>query len=98
MTPGPILFVSHDASPTGAPFVLLHLLRWLRGNTNLDFHVALNATGTLESQFAELAPVAVFRREPPLASRHVLGRLAPYRATAFVNSARFRRALGTDRF
>src|SRR5262245_36483717 len=98
MTKDPILFVSHEASPTGAPFLLLHLLRWLRANTKLDFRVALNSTGPLKADFAELAPVAIFRREALSASGRLIERLAPYRARAFVNGARFRRTLGSERF
>ena len=59
MTKAPVLFVSHDAGATGAPFLLLHLLRWLRANTKLEFSVLLKKTGILESQFAAIAPVAV---------------------------------------
>ena len=98
MTKQPILFVSHDATATGAPFLLLHLLRWLRANTKLDFSVALKRTGTLAAQFAELAPIAVFERQ----DLSVLGRaiqwLPSYRARTMLEAARFRRALGTGRF
>ena len=47
-----ILFVTRDASRTGAPFLLLYLLRWLRENTKLDFHVVVGRTGPLDSEFA----------------------------------------------
>ena len=98
MTKDPILFVSHDASPTGAPFLLLHLLRWLRANTKLDIKVALNTTGTLEAEFAELAPTTVLRRPTVSASGRVVDRLVPYRARAVLDTVKLRRALGTDRF
>jgi len=32
-----VIFISHDASRTGAPFVLLHLLQWLTINSTIEF-------------------------------------------------------------
>ena len=52
---GSILFVSHEATRTGAPVYLLHLLRWLRANTDLRFRVLLGRGGPLESEFHALA-------------------------------------------
>ncbi len=52
-----VLFVSHDATLTGAPVLLLHLLRWLRTNTSIDFEVVLRRGGELSAEFAALAPV-----------------------------------------
>jgi glycosyltransferase involved in cell wall biosynthesis len=52
-----VLFVSHEASRTGAPVLLLRLLRWLRANTNVDFEVVLRLGGELSAEFAELAPL-----------------------------------------
>lgn len=54
-----ILFIGHEASRTGAPFALLHFLRWVSVNTNLDFRVLLKSGGDLESEFAKIAPVTV---------------------------------------
>jgi glycosyltransferase involved in cell wall biosynthesis len=53
-----VLFISHDASRSGAPVVLLHLLRWLKGNSDLPFHILLRDGGALEPDFAALAPVS----------------------------------------
>lgn len=67
-TDGPrTLFVSHEASRTGAPMVLLHFLRWLRANTSLDFEVLLLAGGPLVPEFAAVAPT---RLVPALGSGH----------------------------
>jgi glycosyltransferase involved in cell wall biosynthesis len=52
-----VLFISHDASRTGAPFLLLHFLRWLRANTSIPFVVFLKRDGPLRSEFESLAPV-----------------------------------------
>lgn len=58
-TPPRVLFVSHEASRTGAPILLLHFLRWLRDNTDLDFEVLLLAGGPLAADFAAVAPTHV---------------------------------------
>ena len=50
-----ILFVSHDATRSGAPIVLLHFLRWFKKNSNRPFAVLLQAGGELVGDFEELA-------------------------------------------
>jgi len=57
-----ILFVSHDASRSGAPFVLLHFLKWFKENADTPFRILLRNGGQLEDEFAGLAPTAVFHR------------------------------------
>src|SRR5712691_12762218 len=52
-----VLFVSHEASRTGAPILLLRFLRWLRVNTSIEFEVVLRRGGELSREFADLAPV-----------------------------------------
>lgn len=53
-----VLFVSQDATRTGAPVLLLQFLRWLRTNTSIDFEVVvLRQGGELSAEFAALAPV-----------------------------------------
>lgn len=54
-----ILFISHDASRTGAPIVLLNFLRWFKENANIPFKILLKNGGPLESEFSELAPVLI---------------------------------------
>jgi glycosyltransferase involved in cell wall biosynthesis len=56
---GKILFVGHEATRTGAPIVLLNLLRWLRANASIEFRLLLLAGGELESEFAKLSKVSV---------------------------------------
>jgi len=56
-----ILFISHDASRTGAPFCLLHLLCWLKLNTDFNFEILLRNPGPLAELFAQLGPVHVYR-------------------------------------
>lgn len=50
------LFVSHDASRTGAPLLLLAFLRWIRAETDVDFRIVLRDGGDLERDFAAVAP------------------------------------------
>ena len=54
--PPSILFVSHDASRTGAPIALLTFLRWLRANSDYRFEVLLGSGGALEPAFEAVAP------------------------------------------
>lgn len=61
MTAGRVLFISHDASRTGAPIVLLRMLRWFRENTDLEFDVLLRHGGELRDEFRAVASVVDFR-------------------------------------
>jgi len=51
-----ILFVSHDATRTGAPIALLHFLHWFKREGNRPFSVLLGGGGELVADFEELAP------------------------------------------
>ena len=47
-----ILFISHDASRSGAPLVLLYLLKWLNNHTkNIQFDVLLIKGGSIAGDF-----------------------------------------------
>jgi glycosyltransferase involved in cell wall biosynthesis len=77
-----VLFVSHDATRTGSPILLLHILRWLSRNTSIQWTTLLVRGGDLESEFAALGPV--HRLSPPSpaplpkrAVRRLLARLDP---------------------
>ena len=54
-----ILFISNEASRSGAPIVLLHLLNWLIKNTTLQFDILLLSGGPLQSEFKKLADTFV---------------------------------------
>lgn len=79
-----ILFISHDASRTGAPIALLGLLRWLRANTALEMHLLLRARGPLEAEFRKVLPV--WSLEP--ASRWARYRAAISRRTGVLRGPR----------
>ena len=88
-----LLFVSHDAGRTGAPFLLLHLLRWLRRETNVELTIVLKQTGPLQDAFAELGRVLVFPRRWPVVS----GRISRFRPVGdfgyALNKSTLRRAV-----
>ncbi|WP_259065427.1 glycosyltransferase family 4 protein [Mucilaginibacter sp. X4EP1] len=58
-----ILFVSHDAELMGAPMVLLHLVRWVKLNTDYEVTVLLKAGGPLQTEFEALGEVYQWRPE-----------------------------------
>lgn len=47
-----ILFISHEASRTGAPIMLLNVLRWLRRNQTNSIRIVTGSAGALSSDFA----------------------------------------------
>lgn len=59
-----ILFVSHDASRTGAPIMFLNFLKWLRVNTNYEACILLLRGGELVSEFENIFETFVW--EPAL--------------------------------
>lgn len=50
-----ILFISHSAGYTGAPFLLVNLLEWFKKNTSHNIRVLLKNDGPLRSEFSSLA-------------------------------------------
>lgn len=57
-----ILFVSHNASRTGAPILLLDLCRWIREKTNIVFHFILLEDGPLLDEFTALSETFVVNK------------------------------------
>lgn len=60
-----ILFVSHNASRSGAPLVLLNLMGWIRKNTNIDVETILIEGGELLPEFTQFGPTSVLIRSNP---------------------------------
>jgi len=52
-----VLFVSHNASRSGAPLLLLELERWLVANTTVQVSTALLDGGPIAGRFYEVGPV-----------------------------------------
>lgn len=72
-----ILFVSHDASRTGAPIFLLSLIDYLAGRLDMNCTILLASGGALESEFRKLGTTIVLgsRSElDPLLLRKLKGR------------------------
>lgn len=63
---GTVLFLSHDASRTGAPIFLLRFLRWLRESRDLRFRMLVGKPGDLISDFEALGTVDSFEATPTL--------------------------------
>ncbi|MDN5203106.1 glycosyltransferase family 4 protein [Fulvivirgaceae bacterium BMA10] len=60
-----ILFISNEASRTGAPIVLLNFLKWLKENTDLDFLILSLNDGPLIKDFQKLAPTYTLKLKRP---------------------------------
>jgi glycosyltransferase involved in cell wall biosynthesis len=56
-----ILFVAHDAELMGAPMVLLHLVKWVKLNTDYNISILLKAGGPLQSEFEDVGKVYYWR-------------------------------------
>lgn len=65
-----ILFLNHSASRNGASILLLHLLQWLRANSDFQLEVLSDGSGPLIDDFRAVAPTRVWRN--PLAILRVL--------------------------
>jgi glycosyltransferase involved in cell wall biosynthesis len=60
-----VLFVSHDASRTGAPLLLLWLVQWLRQHSSIEVSAILMRDGPLRREFEKVCPT-YFWNPPPL--------------------------------
>lgn len=54
-----VLFISHEARRSGAPMLLLSLLRWLKARGGITAEVLLLTDGPLRTEFAALGPTYV---------------------------------------
>ena len=82
MSRAPILFITHEASRTGAPILLLNLMRWLKQHTSWEMKILLGWGGELSGEFATLAdpftlPPATAPSPPPPPTRNWFGRRRP---------------------
>ena len=55
-SPPTVLFVSHEATLTGAPIALLNLMRWLKQNTQYQILIICLRGGPLLEEFKTLGP------------------------------------------
>ncbi len=62
-----ILFISHEASLTGAPKVLLHFMRWLKETQpNVEIINLLGKGGAVEEEFKALGTTYIWQQPPSL--------------------------------
>jgi len=61
-SPGRLVAVSHQATLTGAPIMLAHLLAWIRRHTDVELRIAVMEDGPLRRRFEEAGPVTVVDR------------------------------------
>jgi glycosyltransferase involved in cell wall biosynthesis len=61
-----LLFVSHEATLTGAPILLLNIISWLKGNSDYDLVVVLGKDGPLREKFEKVAQVINYYETPGL--------------------------------
>jgi glycosyltransferase involved in cell wall biosynthesis len=87
-----VLFISHDASRTGAPLFLLRFLRWFRDNSDIQFRILVGSAGELLSDFEALGTVHVFEPPRTIAYR-VLRRLKLHRRRVRDHRSRLREEL-----
>jgi glycosyltransferase involved in cell wall biosynthesis len=60
MSAGPrVTFITHEATRTGAPRVLLSLMQWLKANSNFQISTLAARPGPLLPDFAALGPLVV---------------------------------------
>lgn len=59
-----ILFISHDATRTGAPILLLNLAKLLLKYNEFDFAFVLKRGGELEADFRSIAPTFIVQKTP----------------------------------
>jgi glycosyltransferase involved in cell wall biosynthesis len=57
-----LLAVAHEATLTGSPMNLLHLLRWVRANTDVEVRTLVLRDGELRHRFEEVGPVTMLDR------------------------------------
>lgn len=59
-----VLFVGHDAKRTGAPAVLLQLMRWMKDHCEIRFSLLLVDGGPLEEEYKKLCATRVLPGGP----------------------------------
>ena len=62
-----LLAVAHEATLTGAPMNLLHFLRWVQAETDVEVHTLILNDGQLRHRFEPLGNVTVLDRHAPAA-------------------------------
>ncbi|QIO32483.1 glycosyltransferase family 4 protein [Bradyrhizobium sp. 1(2017)] len=91
-----VLFLSHEASRTGAPIMLLNVQRWLRRNDSVSFRTVIASPGELSSEFAMLGKVDSV--EPGDVLYRAMRRFDLHHALQSSHLARLQENLSNERF
>jgi len=58
-----VLFIGHDATRTGAPLLLLELMKWLIANSTVKPSLLLKRGGEIESHYRAIVPTSCYTDE-----------------------------------
>jgi len=77
-----ILVISHDASRTGAPILLLNFLKWIKQNTDIKFEIILRCGGALEKEFSKIGKTTIYYlpQKNTTISQKILSKAGYYRS------------------
>jgi len=70
-----ILFVGHKAERTGAPLIMLELIKWISANTEFQPEVLLKQGGELEEDYRQVAPTTCYLQEEHRLNRGLIRRI-----------------------
>ncbi|MET4275856.1 MULTISPECIES: glycosyltransferase family 4 protein [unclassified Bradyrhizobium] len=91
-----VLFLSHEASRTGAPIMLLNIQRWLRRNDSISFRTVTASPGDLSRELAMLGKVDSV--EPGDLLYRAMRRFDVHHFAQSNHLARLQKDLSKDRF
>ncbi len=83
-----ILFIGHSAGRTGAPLILLNLLRWIKEKDLFPFEILLKTDGVLRPQYEKLAPTEIFYRSPKRHSNIILNKIVKI-SVSYLNKEKY---------
>ena len=58
-----ILFIGHSAGYTGAPIILLKLVKWFFENTDHEIRILLKSDGPLRGAYEKISPVFIYNKK-----------------------------------
>src|SRR5690349_2796942 len=89
-----LLAVTHQATLTGAPMCLVHLLAWMKDNTDVEVHTVVLRDGPLRPRFEAVGEVTVLDGNGPTkmlaALQHGLAQNGSRRAWRPIAAARLK--------
>jgi len=80
-----MIFVGHEASRSGAPYIQLYILRWLKANTSHTVELVLLKGGELVPEFEKVANVYVINKghNPTSLKLRIANRIDSYTGYSF---------------